>query len=86
MSGWPWLLGAIAAASGAVLLGWPTWSSYQARRRRDRNAERYLVWRGRADRGPTQDALSPGERQRLWFAAGLAVAALACLAIFLGAR
>ena len=48
MSQWVWLIGALAAGVGANLVALPAWRSWQARRRRDLNAERYLAWRGRA--------------------------------------
>lgn len=79
MSGWPYLMVAAVAAAGAYLVGWPTWSAYRARRERDVNAQRYLAWRGRADRRPVA-GLSPAEQRRLWLAAGLALTAV--MAVF----
>ena len=80
-----WLGGTVAAGIGAYLVGWPAWQAYRARDRRDANVDRYLAWRGRADRGATR-SLSEGmtgeERRRLWIAGALAVAALLCLAAF----
>jgi len=83
--GWFWLIGAAGACAGAYLLGWPAWTSYRAREARDLNAERYLAWRGRADRtgaGSTGEGLTGEERRRLWLAAALGLAALACLVAF----
>ena len=85
--GWLWLLGAVAAGGGAYLVGWPAWSGYQAREARDLNTERYLAWRGRADRGPSRsmsEGMTADERRRLGAAAALAVVALACLVAFFG--
>ena len=79
MNSWPWLAAAAAAAVGAYLVGWPTWAAYRARQARDLNAERYLAWRGRADRLPRDDVLSGPERQRLGVAIGLAVVGIVCL-------
>ena len=79
MSAWVWLLGAATAAAAAYLAGWPTWSAYRARRRRDLNAERYLAWRGRRGQGPPDPRLAGSERARLGAAAVLAVVAVFCL-------
>ena len=82
MSGWPFLIVAAVAAAGAYLAGWPTWSAYRARRERDVNAQRYLAWRGRADRRPV-GGLEAGERRRLWIAAALALIALSAVLVAL---
>lgn len=82
MNGWLWLAGATLAAAGAALIGVPAWTAVRARRRRDLNAERYLAWRGRADRSAPERAAPRGERWRLWIAAALALAAIGCLAAF----
>ena len=83
-----WLLGTALATIGAYLVGWPAWQGYQTRDRRDANVDRYLAWRGRADRGAPR-SLSEGmtgvERRRLWIAGALVVAALICLAAFFAA-
>jgi hypothetical protein len=81
MSAWPWLAGAAIAATGAYLSGWPVWSAYRARLNRDTNAERYLAWRGRADR-PVDPRLTRRERQRLAVAALLALVAIFCVVGF----
>lgn len=86
MSGWPFLLAALAFAAGATLLARPAWDAYRSRRRRDLNAERYLAWRGRADRNPAAMSMTEGERRRLWAAALLASIAVVSLLLFLGAR
>jgi drug/metabolite transporter (DMT)-like permease len=83
--GWIWLIGTVAAGAGAYLVGWPAWTSYQSREARDLNTERYLAWRGRADRtgtSSTREGMTGEERRRLWMAAALAIAALACLVAF----
>ena len=82
MSAWMWLLAATVAASGAYVAGWPTWSSFTARRRRDLNTERYLAWRGRAGERPPDATLTGPERTRLAFAVVLAVVAVFCLVGF----
>ncbi len=81
MSGWAWLLAAAVAGGGAYLVGWPAWSGFAARRKRDLNAERYLAWRGRGDR-PPDPRLTNAERGRLALAGALALVALFCLAGF----
>ncbi len=83
MNSWLWLGAAVAAGVGAYLVGWPTWTAYRARQARDLNAERYLAWRGRADRLPRNDVLSGAERQRLGMAIGLAVVGIVCGFLFL---
>lgn len=85
--GWLWLAGSVVAGAGAYLIGWAAWSGYRAREARDLNTERYLAWRGRADRGASRsmsEGMTGDERRRLWAAGALAVLALACLAMFFG--
>lgn len=82
MSSWVWLLAAALAASAAYVFGWPTWSSFAARRRRDLNTERYLAWRGRAGQRPPDPTLTGAERARLGLAAVLALVAVFCLVGF----
>ena len=82
MSAWPWLLGAVVAAAGACLVGWPAWRAARARDVQDLNAERYLAWRGRAQRGPRASGITRFERQRLVAAALLALAAVFCVVGF----
>lgn len=85
VSAWVWLVAAALAAVGAYLIGWPAWSAYRAREARDLNAERYLAWRGRADRGPsssTREGMTGAERRRLCIAGGLALATAFCLVGF----
>ena len=81
---WLWLLGALGAGVAAYLVGWPAWTSYQSREARDLNTERYLAWRGRADRtgGSASEGTTGEERRRLWIAGALAIASLACLVAF----
>lgn len=78
---WLWLIGTLGFGGAAYLIGWPAWTGYRSRAARDLNAERYLAWRGRADRGATsvQEGLTGEERRRLWVAAALSAAALVCL-------
>lgn len=82
---WLFLLGAVLAAAGAYLVGWPAWTSYRQREARDMNAERYLAWRGRAS-SPSSRSMREGmtgaERRGLWLATALAAVALACLVGF----
>ena len=85
MSPLVWLGLALAGAGGAWWIGWPAWQAYRRRDHRDANVDRYLAWRGRADRrapsslaeGPTLD-----ERRRLLMAAALVVVALVALVAF----
>jgi hypothetical protein len=82
---WLWLLGALALGGAAYAAGWPPWSSYRSREARDLNTERYLAWRGRADRpagGMTSEGMTGEERRRLWIAGALLAAALFCLVAF----
>ncbi len=82
MSTWVWLLIAGVAAVAAYLVGWPTWTGFAARRRRDLNTERYLAWRGRAGERPPDPALTSAERTRLAVAAALALLAVFALVGF----
>lgn len=81
---WLWLIGTLGFSGAAYLVGWPAWRGYQAREARDLNAERYLAWRGRADRSApsASEGMTGEERRRLWIAGALAVAALVCLVAF----
>lgn len=81
MSSWAWLVGAALAGAGSYLAGWRTWRDSRLRQVRDLNAERYLAWRGRAER-PAQRGLTQAERQRLVVAGVLALAALFCVVGF----
>ena len=91
--GWPervpalaWLVVAAAAGVCAYLVAWPAWRAYQAREARDTNTERYLAWRGRANRAPgpsTREGMTGEERRRLYAGVALAVAGvLAVIAFF----
>lgn len=82
MSPWIWLIAAAISASAAYLVGGPAWGSYRSRQVRDLNAERYLAWRGRADRRPVQEELTRLERSRLVAAGVLALVAVFCLVGF----
>ena len=86
MSSWMWLLGALAAGAAAYAVAVPAWRDWQSRRRRDLNAERYLAWRGRADRRPVDDRPSDAERLRLAIGGVLAAVALFCVVGFLSYR
>jgi hypothetical protein len=84
---WLWLVGTLGFGGAAYLAGWPAWTAYRARESRDLNAERYLAWRGRADRSTARasEGMTGEERRRIWTAAALGVAALACLVGFFAA-
>jgi hypothetical protein len=80
-----WLAVAVAAGVTAYLVGWPAWQGYRARESRDDNTERYLQWRGRADRRSsvsTREGMTGEERRRIYAAAALAVASVAALLAF----
>jgi hypothetical protein len=79
-----WLALAIVAGVGAYLVGWPAWTGYRSRDRRDSNTERYLAWRGRAVRGQqsTREGMTGDERRRVYIGAALAVVAVAALFAF----
>jgi hypothetical protein len=80
-----WLAVAIVAGVAAYLAGWPAWQGYRARESRDENTERYLQWRGRADRRSsvsTREGMTGEERRRIYAGAGLAVLSLVGLLAF----
>jgi hypothetical protein len=79
---WLWLPGAAIAAVAAYLVGWPTWTGFAARRRRDLNTDRYLAWRGRAGERPPDPQLTTAERGRLAVAGVLALVAVFCVVAF----
>ena len=74
---------AVAAVAAGVVIGLPAWRSWQGRAEQDRNSERYLAWRGRADRtgGGSAQRMTTDERRRIGLAAGLVAVAIACLII-----
>ena len=77
-----WLAIVIAAGVAAYLVAWPAWIGYRAREARDLNADRYLAWRGRADRRPTASAregMTGEERRRIY--SGVALAALGLIGL-----
>jgi hypothetical protein len=86
MSPWVWLLVAAITAGGALVIGWPAWSGYAARRRRDLNTERYLAWRGRAGERAPDPTLTSRERAQLVVAGVLALVAVFALVGFLTYR
>jgi hypothetical protein len=83
-----WLAVAIVAGAAAYLVGWPAWQGYRSRETRDLNTERYLAWRGRADRPSTistREGMTNDERRRIYAGALLAVlAVIGLLAFFAG--
>ena len=83
-----WLAVAILAGAAAYLVGWPAWQNYRSRESRDLNTERYLQWRGRADRASsisTREGMTADERRRIYAGAALAVlAVVGLLAFFAG--
>lgn len=82
MTSWLWLGGAVVAAVGSYVAGWPAWNAARERGTRDMNAERYLAWRGRADRSPSTTGMNQRDRQRLVVAGLLGLVALFCLVGF----
>ena len=82
-----WLALAILGFVAAYLVGWPAWESYRGREQRDDNTERYLAWRGRADRTPrpsAREGMTAEERRRIYAGAALAVGAALALLTFFG--
>ena len=83
-----WLAVAIVAGAAAYLVGWPAWQGYRSRDSRDPNTERYLAWRGRADRPSTistREGMTNEERRRIYAGVALAVlAVVGLLAFFAG--
>lgn len=83
-----WLAVTIVAGVSAYLVGWPAWQGYRSREARDVNTERYLQWRGRADRASTistREGMTNEERRRIYVGSALAVlAVVGLLAFFAG--
>jgi hypothetical protein len=80
-----WLGLALAGFVAAYLVGWPAWEAYRSREQRDDNTERYLAWRGRADRSPstsTGEGMTVEERRRIYGGAALAIGAALALFTF----
>jgi hypothetical protein len=80
-----WLALALVGFVAAYLVGWPAWQAYRSREQRSDNTERYLAWRGRADRrrASTREGMTREERRRIYGGAALVIgAALALLTFF----
>jgi hypothetical protein len=80
-----WLAIAIVAGVAAYLVAWPAWDGYRRRDARDENVERYLAWRGRADRVPrasTREGMTGEERRRIYAGIGLAIVSVVALLAF----
>ncbi len=83
---WPLFLAAVVAGGIGLVIGVPAWRSWQSRAASVRNTERYLAWRGRADRAePSAQHMTSGERRRIALGAILGVIAVASLVIGLSA-
>jgi len=81
-----WLAIATVAGVAAYGVGWPAWQAYRSRESRDLNAERYLQWRGRADRRSTvstREGMTTDERRRIYAGAALAAGAIVAILAFL---
>ena len=72
--------GVVALAIG-IIVAWPAWRSSRERSTQLAHEERYLAWRGRADRVAPPPPASAAERRRLLIGAGLAVIGAACVVI-----
>jgi hypothetical protein len=85
----PAILVAVALVAGAasLVIGLPAWRTWRERVAAEKNAERYLAWRGRAESGAPAGsaAMTSGERWRIVAGAVLALVAVACLVIGLSA-
>lgn len=80
-----WLAATIFMGIAAYAVGWPAWQAYRSRESRDLNAERYLQWRGRADRRSTistREGMTTDERRRIYAGAALAAGAVVALLAF----
>ena len=80
---WAYVVVAIVAGAAGLAIGLPAWRTYQSREVRDRNTERYLAWRGRADPpgGSMREGMTTDERRRIWAGAALGTVAVVCLVI-----
>jgi hypothetical protein len=80
-----WLALALVGFVAAYLVGWPAWEAYRSRDESDDNTERYLAWRGRADRSgraSSREGMTVEERRRIYGGAALAVGAALALFTF----
>jgi hypothetical protein len=77
------LVMALVAGGTGLAIGLPAWRSWQARAASDRNTERYLAWRGRADRATAEpgQGMTVNERRRIAVGAALGIVAIVCLVI-----
>jgi hypothetical protein len=80
---WVFVVVAIVAGGAALAIGLPAWRAYRSREALDRNAERYLTWRGRADPpgASMREGMTTDERRRIWAGAALGAVAIVCLVI-----
>ena len=80
-----WLAVVVVGGLAAYLVGWPAWRGYRSRETRDDNTERYLQWRGRADRvstTSTREGMTNEERRRIYAGAALGVVAVVAVVAF----
>jgi hypothetical protein len=69
------IVAGIALLVAGLAVGLPAWRAWQVRSAADRNADRYVAWRGRGDRTApeTGTRMSSGEQRRMVVAVALAV-------------
>jgi hypothetical protein len=78
------LVAGVALMVAGLVIGIPAWRSWQGRVAVERNAERYLAWRGRADRSaPDPSPRMTGAEQRR-VVVGLALGVLGAIALVIG--
>jgi hypothetical protein len=83
---WAFLAVALVTGAAGLAVGLSPWRSWQARAARGRNAERYLAWRGRADRPDVEvQSMTTAERRRIAAGASFMAVAIVCLVVGLAA-
>jgi hypothetical protein len=78
------LLAGIALLVAGLAVGLPAWRSWQARVAAERNAERYVAWRGRGDRSAPDPSppMTAAEQRRV--AVAVAIGVLGGIALVIG--
>ena len=78
------LIAGIALVVAGIAIGVPAWRAWQARVAADRNAERYVAWRGRGDRAAPEAATPMPAAEQRRVAVAVALGVLGAVALVIG--
>jgi hypothetical protein len=78
------LVAGLALVVAGLAVGLPAWRSWQARAAADRNAERYLAWRGRGDRSAPDASIPMTATEQRRVVVAVAIGVLGGIAVVIG--